>query len=76
MRIKKLSFILSVGLTTATIASLSQEKVAFANQAINWTESAALTTMSPSQANDSTGSEIVTQTGQGLYRYGKNNHPN
>ena len=75
MRIKKLSFILSVGLTTATIASLSQERVAFADQAINWTESAALMTMSPSRANDSTGSEIVTQTGQGLYRYGKNNQP-
>lgn len=75
MRIKKISFILMVGLSTATSISLFQDKAVYANQTINWTESADLTTMNPSQANDSTGTEIITQTGQGLYRYGKHNQP-
>ena len=44
-------------------------------QPINWTEAADLTTLDSAQANDSVSTEILTQAGQGLYRYGKNHQP-
>lgn len=59
------------GLVGSTIQVVHAENF----QPINWTEAADLTTLDSSQANDSVSTEILTQAGQGLYRYGKNHQP-
>ncbi|MBJ7643969.1 peptide ABC transporter substrate-binding protein [Weissella confusa] len=49
--------------------------VAASDKIINWTQSADLSTLDPSRAPDVASSQIIDQSGQGLYRSGKNNEP-
>ena len=49
--------------------------VAASDNIINWTQSADLSTLDPSRAPDVASSQIIDQSGQGLYRSGKNNEP-
>lgn len=70
----------NVGLLALTpvllIGATAREAMATkVGQPVNWTVSAPLTTTNPSAANDATAADIVTQIGQGLYRYDKAGKP-
>ncbi|MDR3191071.1 MAG: peptide ABC transporter substrate-binding protein [Lactobacillaceae bacterium] len=73
-KIKKYMMVgLASVLVTSSIAPMAT--AAAKTKPINWTLAADLVTLDPSLANDITSGQIITQTGQALYRYSADGKP-